>query len=70
MHISNKHCLNKDNYFKISTAKFTLTKYHVLCFRLFMHLKLAISTKVPVTIQHYFLALHDSCISNFDFTNW
>ena len=53
---------NKKNYFLPSIMS--------IIFVSFKHLKLPISSKIPVTIKHFFLYLQDSYISKFDFMKY
>ena len=50
--------------------KYTPNKYYVNLLSSFKHLKLPISIKIPLTVWQFFLYLHDSCITKFDFMNY
>ena len=41
-----------------------------IVFTSFKHPKLPISITIPVTLLHFFLYLHDSYISKFEFMNY
>ena len=56
---------------KETILKFTLKPSIIyMVFDSLKHLKLPISVMIPVTIPHIIFYLHESCTSEFDFTNY